>query len=94
MGPVPTDTELTNMLREIASTQAKLYYKAEEKNPPVIVVRSVFMLIVAAVTIAFTRAGVTEDRLNNLEGIPDEIAQEMKAVGWKLDELALYVNTD
>lgn len=90
----PSDTELTNMLREIAHTQAALYYKLEEKDPPVVVVRSVFMLIVAAVSIAFTRAGVDEGRLSNLDGLVDEIAHEMRAVGWNLDGLRDYVNTD
>lgn len=83
----PTTAELTAILRNVAEAQAKLYYKPLEPEPPVIVVRAVFMLIVAAVTIAFSRAGLSDTEINDLEGIPDEIGTVMQIVGWKLDNI-------
>jgi hypothetical protein len=91
---VLTDTELTSMLRAVAHEEATRYYKLEEKPQPVLVVKSVFMAVLSAVTVAFIRAGVSEERFNSLDGIPDEIANEMKLVGWDLDSIAQYFNTD
>lgn len=89
----PTDTELTTMLRDIAHAEATRYYKAEDTNPPSIIARSVFMIIVGTVTVQFIRAGVTEDRLSSLDGLVDEIANEMRVVGWNLEGLHEYANT-
>lgn len=89
-----TDDDLTRLLREIARVQALLYYQPYENPQPVAVVRSVFMLVVAVVTIQFTRAGVSEERLGSIDGIPEEIAQVMKSVGWNLAGLDQYYNID
>lgn len=90
----PTDEDLTQMLREIARVQALLYFQPHENPQPVAVVRSVFMLIVAVVTIQFTRAGLSEEQLSRIDGIPEEIAGVMQSVGWNLTGLEQYYNTD
>lgn len=82
-----TDTQLTHMLREIARAEATRYYKAED-TPSQLLVRTVFLLIVAAATIAFIRAGVDDERLGTLNGMVEEITQEMQAVGWRFEGIA------
>lgn len=88
-----TSTERT--IREIARSQAQAYYKSEEApNPPATVVESVFSLVIAIIVIQLTRAGLSEEEINNLQDVPETIAQEMKAVGWNLEAIGVYMSTD
>lgn len=85
-----TAREITNMVREIAGVQARLYYRAEE-GAISLVVQSVYMMILAIVAIQLTRAGVDAE---NVPGIPDVIAHEMHLVGWNLECLGVCFNLD
>lgn len=79
-----SDTEGATMIREIARTQAQLYYKLEEAHSP-LVVQSVLMLILAIATIQLTRAGVSEERINELGAVVlPLVLHEMELAGWNL----------
>lgn len=76
-----SDTQLQDMVHEIARTQAQLYYKEEEQDSRPIS-RAVFRLTLEIVGIQLTRAGLTDDQMSTLRWVPQVIVDEMEAVGW------------